>query len=143
MPLTTFGANANLDGDLSYGSGTPANVIIALLLELPADDPVGTDLVEPPEAAGYERLVIANNATNFPDAVGGVKSLAVQHLFAVPTDEWGLVVGYAQVTNSDYGSGLVYRWGRYRQPRRVVVGSAPKILAGDLLVRAAINDPTD
>ena len=143
MPLTTFGANKWLDGDLAYGNATPANVIVALLLSLPGDDPVGSDLVEPPEAAGYERLVITNNATNFPAAANGVKELAVDHAFAAPTAEWGLVVGLAQVTNSTYGGGFVYRWSRFREPRRVVVGSAPQLQAGDLFIRAAVNDPTE
>lgn len=143
MPLTTFGANATLDGDFSFGSGTPADIIVALLLALPPDDPTGADLVEPPAAAGYARLVIPNTAANFPDAVGGVKELGVDHFFAAPTDEWGLVLGHAIVTDTTIGGGLVYRHSRLRIPRRVVVGSNPHIKAGDLLVRAAINDPTD
>ena len=143
MPLTTYGSNKWLDGDLAYGNGSPTNVVIALLLSLPGEDPVGSDLVEPPEAAGYERLAITNNATNFPAAVGGLKELDVDHPFAEPSDDWGVVVGMAQVTTSDYGDGLVYRWSRLRDPRRVVVGSAPQVRAGDLMIRAAINDPTD
>lgn len=143
MALTTFGANKLLDGDLAFGNGAPASHYVALLLELPGQDPAGVDLVEPPASAGYARLSIVNNATNFPAAVSGVKQLAGRFDFAEPTAPWGRVVGYALCTTAGVGTGQVYRTDRLRQARNVVVGSDPHIADGDLLIRAAANDPTD
>jgi hypothetical protein len=59
-------------------------------------------------AAGYARLAVVNNATNFPAAVAGVKTNAVDFEWPVATANWGTVVGIG-VFNAASG-GLPVDW---------------------------------
>jgi hypothetical protein len=46
-------------------------------------------------AAGYARLAVANNATSFPAAAGGLKSNGTDWLFPEATSDWGDIGGAA------------------------------------------------
>jgi hypothetical protein len=82
--------SANLALDTHLGSGTPATVYLAALLEEPAFTDTGTTIVEP-DAASYERLAITNNDTNWPDAADGIKSNGVELVHTEALEDWGTI----------------------------------------------------
>ncbi len=59
-----------------YGSGTPASIWIALYTVAPTDAGGGTE-VSTGDWTNYARVEIVNNVTNWPAAVGGIKSNGV------------------------------------------------------------------
>jgi hypothetical protein len=62
----------------------PANYHLALFIVAPTDAGGGTEC----SAGNYARKQIANNTTNFPNAVGGSKSIATQQDFITANADW-------------------------------------------------------
>jgi hypothetical protein len=83
VPVSKVTANRNLDED--YGSGTPATLYACLTTSAPdlaAGGGNGT-IVQPTsvEYVGYAEVAITNDATHWPAAVAGVKTLGVAFNF--------------------------------------------------------------
>jgi len=76
----------------------PGNVFVELF------DLAGAALT----AAGYARLSVVNNATNFPAATGGTKSNGVDFLFPEATADWG-DIGEAGLYDGATGGWLIVR----------------------------------
>jgi hypothetical protein len=85
--MSTSQAQADVDLDGVYGSGTPATVLWALTTTTPSLSANGGRgaIVEPTAAQylSYARVSMTNNATNFPAASLGVKTVATQIQFPV------------------------------------------------------------
>lgn len=81
--------------DALFGSGTPATWYWGLSTTAPNDD--GTGFTEP-VGAGYARVAMTNNTTNFPASttVAGrsVKKNGVKVTWPNPTGNWGLLGHY-------------------------------------------------
>lgn len=73
-------------GNAAYSA--PATLYLALSTADPTDD--GSGIAEP-SGGSYARLGVANNATNFPAAVGGAKANGVQFDFVTATASWGVI----------------------------------------------------
>ncbi|UOF77281.1 b-glycanase [Caudoviricetes sp.] len=118
--ISTFLGNALLDHLLGGGDYTPpATWYLALLVS-------GVEV----SGNGYVRKAVANNTTNFPNASGGTKSLAVQTDFAPPSGLWGLVdevrlYDAASAGNLGFSKTLT-------TPRTIGVGNPGRFSAGAL-----------
>lgn len=83
---STFLENALLNHILGGGDyARPATVYVALFTSAPTDAGGGTEV----SGGSYARAAVTNDATNFPAAVGGVKSNAAAITFAQATAAWG------------------------------------------------------
>lgn len=82
----------------------PATLHVGLFTTLPND--AGTGGVEV-TGAGYARVAVTNNSTNFPAASGGSKSNGTQIQFAQATASWGNVKGFGIFDASSGGNLLV------------------------------------
>lgn len=92
--------------DFMFGAGSnalaPATYYVGLSVANPLND--GSGIVEPDAGAGYTRVAITNNATNFPAAVNRSKSNGVELTFPTATEDWGMVTHYFLATTSSVGS---------------------------------------
>lgn len=99
MTLVSAVARDNSVG-MSYGGyGTPPTTLeIALFSGDPTNG--GTELTS---AGGYERLVVPNDATTWPDAPadGSITSAVLE--FAVSTDAWSDTANFFQIYDADTG----------------------------------------
>jgi hypothetical protein len=97
-----FGAGVITISTITYA---PATWYLGMSTSTPNDD--GTGFTEP-VGAGYARVAITNNATNFPPAttVGGVttKRNGTKFTFPTPTGLWGLLGHYGLFTVSTGGT---------------------------------------
>lgn len=78
-----------------FGSGTPATWYVGLTKAVPNDD--GTGFSEP-VGAGYARVAVTNNVTNWPAATTTagrtVKKNGAKITWANPTGNWGNILGW-------------------------------------------------
>lgn len=91
-------------GNTPYGA--PANVHIGLFTVAPSDSGGGTEVT----GGSYARKSVTNNTTNFPNAAGGSKSLAVQQDFPQATADWGTVVAFGLFDAASSGNLLYWGW---------------------------------
>ena len=111
---------ANKISDLMLGGVAytpPATYYLALYTTSPTDSGGGVEVV----GGSYERVAIANNLTNFPAAVAGLKSNALQINFPRATADWGLVVASALCDAPTAGN--VHLLGDTLTPRNIVSGT--------------------
>lgn len=90
MSFADFLENELLDhvwGGAAYSA--PATIYVGLSTTAPNDD--GTNITEPSGGAGYTRVAVTNNLTNWPAAVGGAKANGVAIDFNQATGSWGTV----------------------------------------------------
>lgn len=81
-------AHANEILDYLFGSGSPATLYIGLYTDAPdADGTGGTEVT----GGSYARKAVTNNDTEWPDAVGGIKSNANPIVFVTASANWGTV----------------------------------------------------
>jgi len=92
--LSDFFENVALDsifGD-NHNSALVGGIIqFALYTNDPGEAVSGTEVV----GGGYDRVSVTNNTTNFPDAVGGVKTTGVNIMWPEATGTWGTVTHWA------------------------------------------------
>lgn len=126
FPIDVDAQNAALDALLSRDlSGIPTSFEVALFTDHPLRSGVELDA-----AGGYARPTIALNLTNFPAAVGGLKT-SVEVTFADSTGAWSDTAPYAVlIDHADHTT----RWYAVRLSQEVnVLGAAPGpsvVLAG-------------
>jgi hypothetical protein len=117
--------NATLDA--LYGSGTPTNIFVALYTVAPSDSGGGTEV----SGTGYARKSITNNATNWPAASSGVKTLAGTHAFATAGSNWGTIVAAATFDAVD---GNMLHWATLTNSRTIFAGDVFSLAAGDIQI---------
>lgn len=91
----------------------PATVYLALFTTAPTDAGGGVEVA----GGSYARVSVVNNATNFPAAVGGTKSLATEESFPASTADWGTVV--AMAIFDDPLAGNMLMWNNLVAPQAV------------------------
>lgn len=118
--LSTYLANKWLD-HLLNGTPLPAPTSIELGLFVSGVEVTGN---------GYARKSIVNNATNFPNAPGRVKTLATTQQFADPSGSWGTpneVRWFDQLGNTLFSKAIA-------SPRAIGVNAPAVFNAGSLTV---------
>ena len=99
----------------------------------------GGNITEPSGAAGYARVPITNNATNFPAStvVGGkaIKRNGTVITFPEATGSWGTVTHW--FLSSAATGGTLIAYGALGTSRSVVALDIPRFSANDLEIRVA------
>lgn len=106
--LSDYAENKVLDHIFGGGDFTrPATLHLALFTTVPND--AGSGGVEV-SAAGYARVAVTNNSTNFPAASGGIKSNGTAINFATATTSWGNVKAVGVYDASSGGNLIAWSW---------------------------------
>lgn len=99
--------NKALDIPLGANAFTPpTNVYIALSTAAFTSAATGSSMTEV-SAGGYSRVMVANNATNWPNATNGSKSNASVFTFSAATANWGTVVSF-YIVDANSGGNCLY-----------------------------------
>jgi hypothetical protein len=106
----------------------PATVYLALYTTAPTDAGGGVEVSAP----SYARKALTNNATNWPAAVGGVKSNGVDIVFDTAEEPWGTIVAFGIFDAATLGN-LLY-WGDLTVSRAIDAGDAAFFRAGQLTI---------
>lgn len=111
--LTTFGFAKLTDFEVGSAALT-IPPIWYVGLSLAVADKLGTLLMPDGTGAevtgaGYQRVAVTNNLTNFPAAVSSFKTNGTAITFARPTGTWGLVLSAFLADASGIGAGNVWR----------------------------------
>lgn len=96
--------NATLNAMLgsNHTDEFPDTLYLALFTSQNTDNGGGTEVT----ALDYTRKPIANNDTNFPDAAGGIKSLATEVRWSAASEPWG-VIGWWALMDDEYDGNVV------------------------------------
>lgn len=135
--LSDDDANNLLDVVLSHSSSSfPTTWYFALLIAAPSDD-TGADAVEV-TGAGYARVAMTADLTNFSAAAARVKVNALAIQWPTASADWttgsDYVVGVALYDASTAGT---YRgYGALVAPVQVLTGGAPLVAAGSFSMTA-------
>ncbi|MBA7540642.1 hypothetical protein ES705_32941 [subsurface metagenome] len=106
----------------------PATVYVALYTVAPTDAGGGTEV----SGAGYARVAVTNNATNWPAAAGGEKSNGTEIEFAQAEADWGEVVAFAILDALSNGNFLY--WADLTTPKTIGSDDTAKFGVGDLAI---------
>lgn len=127
-------ADANNALDVRFGgvaSTAPASYFVGLSSTQPTN--TGGNVTEP-VVAGYGRVAVANNATNWPAASGRTKSNGTAVSFPVPTVDWG-TLGYFVLYDAVTG-GTMRAWGQLAAPVAITIGATASFAPGQLVINA-------
>jgi len=106
----------------------PVTVYVALYTVAPTDAGGGTEVT----GAGYARVAVTNNATNWPAASGGSKSNGTAIQFPSAGGSWGTAVAFA-ILDAASGGNFLY-WGDLTTPMAISDGHNPEFPAGDITI---------
>jgi len=124
-----------LDGTLGGGTWTkPATVYLGLWTAALTDASTGATASEVANAAAYARVAVTNNATNFPAASGGSKSLNVAFSFPAATGSWGTVTYGAILDSATHGAGNILGWFDLTTPKTIGNGDTATFGIGSIVV---------
>lgn len=124
MPITHYAANIDLDA--RYGSSSPATVYFAIFTSLP--DLAGAGSAEPTDTA-YARVAVTNNATNFPAAGSGIKTVDIEVAWAAADDGYTMVgIG---IYDASTGGNLMH-YQQLAANQVVPIGDFPRFAAGEI-----------
>jgi len=125
---STVTRNLVLDALLgAQAPSLPGTLYAALYTTAPDEDGGGVEV----SGGAYVRVAVTNNLTNFPAAIGGLKSNATAIVFPVPTAIWGTVLAWGLHDHASNDS-LVF-WGALTDSTFVDnADPAPQFGAGDL-----------
>jgi len=126
--LTNYTNNKILDMVFGASAYTPPST---LYIGLSTASAIKSGSAVEPSGGGYARVPLANNLTNFPAAVSGTKSNAVQLTFPTPTANWGTILSLF-VADAPSG-GNVLAMADLTVPTAIVSGSAPAMVAAGAL----------
>lgn len=130
MSFSNFLENALLDEVLGAANYTPAaTVYIALSTATIDDTTTGSTIVEP-SGGSYARVAVTNNATNWPNASGGVKSNGTEIAFPQATANWGTITHWAVIDAATNGNILAH--GELNTPTAVNTNDTFKFPVGNL-----------
>lgn len=111
MSKSTYLANAIVDAILGATGWTPpATVYLALYSTAPTGYGTGGTEFDSGTEAGYARLAVTNDTTNFPSASSGQKTLGVSQTFATNSGgtAWANAVAFGIFDASTAGNLLGY-----------------------------------
>ncbi len=96
-------------------------------------DDEGNIVGEPSSVAGYARVEVPNNTTNFPNAVNGTKSNGTPIEFPEATGDWG-TINYTFIADGDIGDENinVLLYSQLTVPKVISAGDTVSFLAGKL-----------
>jgi len=96
-------------------------------------DDEGNIVGEPSSEAGYARVEVPNNTTNFPNAVNGTKSNGTPIEFPEATGDWG-TINYTFIADGDIGyeNTNVLLYSQLTVPKVISAGDTVSFLAGKL-----------
>lgn len=129
MPKSNYEKNRAVNA--RYGGGTytkPATIYVALFTSAPSASGGGTEV----SGGSYARVAVTNDATNFPDAVAGVKSNANPIAFPHATDAWGVITHGA--TFDALSGGNMLDFAGFAQPQTVQGGGQFTLGVGQLVL---------
>lgn len=121
--------NEVLDELLGNATLMPDPVFIGLMTTEPADD--GTGVVEP-VGAGYARVSVVNDLTEWPAASGGQKSNGNVITFPTATGAWGTITHFG-IFDALSGGNLLAS-GALNTSRTVISSDVFRFLATNLVV---------
>lgn len=134
MPgFSTFLENAVLD---QWFGGVTPTIPGTLYIGLSTTDPgeAGTAYTEPPSAAGYARVPVTNNATNWPATGGdGIKANGTPIEFAAATGDWGTITHFFISTAAD-ATGNVLASSTIGTPKTITNGDTASFGQGSLTI---------
>lgn len=93
--------------------------------------PWGPSPVEPSAGAGYARLSIVNDATNFPAATARSKWNGAAFTYAAATGSWGTIKSWF-LSKDATGSGKIVASGQLDVPAAIAAGEVWRFAAGAL-----------
>lgn len=129
MSKSNYLENAILDHQFGGPNYTrPATVYVGLYTVAPTDAGGGTEVV----GGSYARAAVTNDATNWPAAVGGVKSNGLAITFVTPTGIWGTCTHFG-VFDAVSGGNLL-RWGPLTVPKTIDPGDIVSFPATTLVL---------
>lgn len=127
MSKSDYLENKVLDHVLGGGDfARPATVYVGYFIAAPTDAGGGTE----PAGGSYARAAVTNNSTNFPAAVGGVKSNGTVINFAQATSAQGTAVAVG-VWDALSGGNLLF-WAMLTTPKTIQSGDTPNFSIGAL-----------
>lgn len=104
----------------------PATLHLALFTGIPNVNGTGPEVA----GAGYGRLAVTNNNTNFPAAASGLKTNGVLLTMASPLGSWGVVTHFGWYDASTAGNLL--RFGQLTVPKTIDSGDIVEFQIGEL-----------
>jgi len=107
----------------------PSTFYLALYTVAPTDTGGGTEV----STGSYSRIPVTNNTTNFPNAIGGLKKLATEALFATATGSWGTIVAVGLLDAASGGNLILH--GTLTTSRLISIGDSPKFSANTLTLQ--------
>jgi hypothetical protein len=113
-------------GNAAYTA--PATVYLALFTAAPSDAGGGTEVA----TGSYARKAVTNNATNWPAATSGTKTLNVAQSFVAATANWGTITHFGIFDASTSGN-LLY-WGTITPNKAVNNGDTASFAIGAIVV---------
>lgn len=118
-----------LDHVLGGGDYTrPATVWLALYTVTPSDAGGGTEV----SGGAYARKAVTNNATNWPAAAAGAKSLGTDQTFVQATASWGTVTQFGIFDAATAGNLLF--WGDLTASKQIGSGDTAKFASGSITI---------
>lgn len=113
-------------GNQAYSA--PETVYVALYTTAPTDAGGGVEV----SAAGYARVAVTNDLTNWPAAVAGAKANGEEITFPTATGDWGTVVAFA-ILDAASGGNFLY-WGDLTASKEIKNGDTAKFAVGTLSI---------
>ena len=101
---------------------------VALYTVEPTDAGGGTEV----SGGGYARVAYANDLTNWPAAVAGVKSNGTTVQFGTTSTSWGTVVAFALFDDITAGNEII--WSPLTAPILIDAGEYPAFAPGSLSI---------
>lgn len=117
--------------DLRFGGTAytiPATWYVALFTAAPTDSGGGTEVA----GNGYARAPVPNNTTSFGAATLSGKTTSVAITWPLPTANWGTVVAIGFFDAASGGN--MQDWGLLTTPKAILIGVAPRIEIGALVI---------
>lgn len=129
MSFGDFLENELLDHVFGAAAYTaPATLYIGLSTTAPTD--AGGNISEPSGAAGYSRVAVTNNLTNFPAAVSGAKANGTAIQFPTATASWSTVTHFIVMDQASGGN--MIGSGMLTNPKTIDSGDTASFAIGDL-----------
>jgi hypothetical protein len=128
---------ALLDHVLGGGDYTREATVHAGLATASTGLEAGQATSEVPDANGYERVAITNNATNWPAATGTtptVKENGEPIEFPTATGSWGTVSHAFLASSGTHGANTIIMWGELATPKAITDADTAEFAAGDFEV---------
>jgi hypothetical protein len=127
-------ADANNLLDSRFGGvavNAPGTYFVALSTTTPTD--AGGNITEPGAGAGYSRVGVVNNLTNWPAAANRAKANGAVIPYPTASAAWGTITAFALF---DAATGGTFRgWGAV-SPQAVAAGATPDFPVGALVINA-------